>query len=260
MKEPIYIIDISEARGKYILEEMRREGYDAYAFGEKTAAGKKVYAFSMAKELCFGDVAELEPGSTAFGRLAKNDAKKLFRDRDIAFLSYLDDEAFVAKNAYLTAEGALSYIIQNTDISIRHMPVLVMGYGRVGKSVVKVLKDNHAFVSVATGDNTESALASIFADRAFSLTEYASSVSEYSTIVNTIPQIILKGDIFKLIDKDCFLLDLASSPGGIDSAEAERQRLKYMAAPGVPGKLSPKTAALFIKESILKRLKTKYYD
>lgn len=260
MAELIYIIDISEIRGRFMLQEFKSEGYEAYAMGEVYRAGKKVYAFSMSKELDLAQTESIEPGSMVFARLIDNDVKKLFFERNITFLNYFDDEAFVVKNAYLTAEGALSYIIQNTDTSIKHMPVLVLGYGRVGKSAAKLLKDNYASVSVATDDNTEYALASIFADKALTLSEYAANISQYETIVNTIPQVILKGDILKLINKDCFLLDLASKPGGIDFAEAEKLGLKFMHALGIPGKTSPKTAAVFIKESILKRLKTKYYD
>lgn len=260
MAELIYIIDVSEARGKFLLQEFKHEGYEAYAMDEVARAGRKVYVFSMPKEINLRQAEELPAGSIVFARLIENDVKKLFFENNITFMNYFDDEAFVVKNAYLTAEGAMSYIIQNTDISIKHMPVLVMGYGRVGKSITKLLKDNYASVTVVTDDNTEYALASIFADKACALCEYAADISEYKTIVNTIPQIILKGDILKLISKDCFLLDLASNPGGIDFAEAEKQGLKYMHALGIPGKTSPKTAAVFIKESILKRLKPKYYD
>jgi dipicolinate synthase subunit A len=260
LAELIYIIDISEIRGKYMLQEFKREGYEAYAMGEAHRSGKRVYVFSMSKEIDLQQAEDIAEGSIVFARLIDNDAKMLFFERNITFMNYFDDEAFVVKNAYLTAEGALSYIIQNTHTSIKHMSVLVLGYGRVGKSAAKLLKDNYAAVSVATDDNTEYALASIFADKALTLSEFTANISQYETIVNTIPQVILKGDILKLIDKDCFLLDLASKPGGIDFAAAERLGLKFMHALGIPGKTSPKTAAVFIKESILKRLKPRYYD
>lgn len=255
MDKLVYIVDTSERRGEVILEALRFEGYNAVDFNNiPSSKNRKVYIYSLSKEVDVSAVAKIEKGSILFGRLADSSVKAYLSDKEIKHFCFFEDEAFVVKNAYITAEGALSYIIQNTEETIRQMPILVLGFGRVGKSMSKLLKDNYAVVSVATEDETEYALASILSDKVYKLTELPETISQYKAIVNTIPQIILKGETLKLISKDCFILDIASKPGGVDYEQAEKLMLKTMHALGIPGKTSPKTAGLYLKESVLKRL------
>lgn len=257
MENYLFIVDISEIRGTFVKSFLIEEGCEVYSLEEELyfQDKKKVYVFSLAMDLDLNKVKNLDKYSYVFGRTTHSSILEYFKTKNIKFLSYFDDEAFVVKNAYLTAEGALAYVIQNTNITIKQMPVLVLGYGRLGKSVAKLLKDNYAIVDVATDDNTEYALASIYADKVFTLSEYQHSLGEYKVVVNTIPQQILKGEVLKLLDKDCFVMDLASKPGGVNFQEADILGIKYMHALGIPGKTSPKTAGQFIAESILKRLK-----
>lgn len=257
MQKYLFIVDTSEIRGMYVKSFLLERNFEVYSREEEIyfQDKRKVYVFSLAMNLDIKTIKNLDNNSYVFGRTTYINVLEDFRNRDIRFFSYFDDEAFVMKNAYLTAEGALAFIIQNTYVTIKQMPVLVLGYGRLGKSVAKILKDNYANVSVATDDNEEYATASIYADRVFSLSEYQKNLSEYQAIVNTIPQQILKGEILKLLNKDCFVLDLASIPGGVNFQEADRLNVKYMHALGVPGKTSPKTAGLYLTESILRRLK-----
>lgn len=262
MDRYLFIVDTSEIRGNYVKSFLLEKGYEAYSFEEEIffQDKRKVYVFSLAMDLDIKNVQNLGKDSYVFGRTTHNSVHELFKSRDIRFFSFFDDEAFVVKNAALTAEGALAFIIQNTNISIKQMPVLVLGYGRLGKAIAKLLKDNYSMVSVATNDNMEYALASIFADKVYDLLEYQEFLNEYKTVVNTIPQKILKGEILKLLDKDCFVLDLASKPGGMNFQEADKLGIKYMHALGVPGKTSPKTAGLYLTESVLKKLKNMDYE
>lgn len=256
MDKYLFVIDLSDFRGIYIKQGLSIDGYETCSLedAKQDSDKKKVYVFSLAKDIDIKIVDTLSRGSILFGRITKEFVKEYIKQRGIEFYGFLDDEIFVVKNAYLTAEGALMYIIQNTDITIRQMPVLILGYGRVGKSLSKLFNDNYAIVSVATNNKIELAEASIFAHRVYSLSEVSGTLHEYKAIINTIPQKILKGEILKLIDKDSFVLDLASKPGGLDYEKAEEYGLNFLHALGVPGKTSPKTAGLYLKESILRRL------
>lgn len=251
----VYIVDTSERRGEVILEALTNEGYQTFDLKQNpTSPKRKVYIYSLSKEVDIATAAQAEKGSVLFGRLVDSSVKAYLSDKEVKHFCFFEDEEFVVKNAYITAEGALSYIIQNTEDSIRQMPILVLGFGRVGKSMAKLLKDNYAIVSVATEDEMEYALASILSDKVLKLSQLLENIDKYKAIVNTIPQIILKGETLKLISKDCFILDIASKPGGVDFEGAKSLNLKTMHALGIPGKTSPKTAGLYIKESVLKRL------
>lgn len=251
-------VEIRDKRDGFIVAELNKAGIHTVGQGEIGGFAKDgyeiVYIRSLLSEITLDYAESLIDGSFLFGRGVSDDVKAALDKKRIRYFNILCDETFIVKNACLTAEGALAYVVLNTDDSIRGMPVLVLGYGRVGKSVTKLLKDNYASVSVATDDPTEYAIASIFADNVYKLSGYAKHVGEYKAIINTVPIQILEGDTLRNVDKNCFLLDLASAPGGIDFAAAAEMGLKFMHALGVPGKVCPHTAGVYIKDIILNHL------
>ena len=255
MKKAVFL-EIADKRDVYIAEALRSDGYIFFKPGEEAFYKDfiKVYVFSVLSEITAERAEKLENGSILFSRALKPVVKRIIENKNIVHFNVLEDETFIVKNAWVTAEGALCYILQNTEITINKMEVLVLGYGRVGKSVTKILKDNYANISVATDDEKEFALASLYAERVFNLSDYKKALEKFSVIVNTIPKLILKGEELKLVSKDCFILDLASKPGGVDFLEAERLNLKFLHALGVPGKIAPKTAGLYIKDIIADKL------
>ena len=46
------------------------------------------------------------------------------------------------------------------------------------------------------------------------------------------------------------VIDLASNPGGVDRDEIKNQKIKFIWALSLPGKISPVTSAEFIKETL----------
>ena len=80
-------------------------------------------------------------------------------------------------------------------------------------------------------------------------------IHEFDIIFNTIPSLILDDEILTKVKKDALIIDLASKPGGVDLAEAERLNIKTIHALGLPGKTAPVTAGEIIAESIIDTLK-----
>jgi dipicolinate synthase subunit A len=71
---------------------------------------------------------------------------------DCPFARYTDlsqSEELKTRNAVTTAEGALDALIRNTDTAIFGLPVLVIGYGAIGKRLSHVLQALGARVTVA---------------------------------------------------------------------------------------------------------------
>ena len=50
--------------------------------------------------------------------------------------------------------------------------------------------------------------------------------------------------------ENVLLIDLASSPGGINTDDANEMNLKFVWALALPGKVAPVTSAEFIKKTI----------
>ena len=70
--------------------------------------------------------------------------------------------------------------------------------------------------------------------------------------------IILNEERLKYIKKDCLLIDLASNPGGIDKKSVKDNKLKFVWALSLPGKVAPITTAEFIKDTIYNIIKEIY--
>jgi dipicolinate synthase subunit A len=248
-------VEIRDKRDKYIVEGLEKAGFAVVGLDTLTQLNaiteRLIVVRSLLSDITEDFAAGVPEGAWLFGRGINDKVKEMCRARNITYRNILENETFIVKNAYLTAEGALAYVILNTESTIRQMPVLVMGYGRVGKSVTKLLKDNYSIVSVATDDPTEYAIASIFSDNVYTLEGGKEHISEFSAVINTVPKLILEEDTLRHADQSCFFLDLASAPGGIDPGAAVALGLKFLHAQGVPGKVCPKTAGMYIKDVIL---------
>lgn len=254
MKRAVFV-ELMDKRYQYVLELLKDEGFLSFALGEEELYPdyQKIYVMSLLFEVNVTLARELESNSYLFCNTLSDEVAKIIAEKNITHINMLKDELFLFKNAYLTSECALHYIIENTASSLIDMPVLVLGYGRVGKSMVKILNSLGAKVDVVTDDVKEGAEVAIFAE-VYDTKNFEGKVEKYTAIINTIPKLIIKGETIKQINKDCFLLDLASLPGGIDFEQAKKQGIKCIHALGVPGKLAPKTAGKYIKDVIMKGL------
>ena len=72
--------------------------------------------------------------------------------------------------------------------------------------------------------------------------------SPFDAVINTAPAMVIPS--MEALKKSCLLLELASAPGGIDRERAEQLGLRCIAAPGLPGRYAPISAAGLIHEAI----------
>ena len=130
-------VEILDKRDYYISEALREEGYTLFSLEEESFLTdyEKIYVRSLLTNVTEDLALKLENGSTLFSRELSDEVNLIIKDKKITHYNLLSDETFIVKNAYITAEGALAYIILNTNKSICHMLIFVLGYGRIGKSV-----------------------------------------------------------------------------------------------------------------------------
>lgn len=67
-------------------------------------------------------------------------------------------------------------------------------------------------------------------------------ISNADIIFNTIPALVLNNTILNSDSSEAVIIDLASPPGGTDFDSAKRLGIKALLAPGLPGKVAPRTA------------------
>ena len=78
----------------------------------------------------------------------------------------------------------------------------------------------------------------------------AGELGEFDLIFNTVPSLVLDGSRLRETKADCVILELASAPGGVDFDAARALGRRAIRAPGLPGKVAPRSAAAAIRDSV----------
>lgn len=178
------------------------------------------------------------------GRTAP-DAEKAIRDKRIKVHYMMRDEKFQAANAVLTAEGALGIIIDHTMKSLADINVLVIGFGRTGAAMCKLLTKLDVDYDVATTASHRPAGA--FAKRTVG-TE-GLDLTPYDVIVNTVPEKIISEEQALSMPAHAVYIDLASKPA-LDLAALQNLGMDADIYPALPAKVSPESAARVMKKYI----------
>ena len=167
---------------------------------------------------------------------------------EISYIDLIKREEFAVLNAIATAEGTLQIAMEETQKTVHGSKVLVMGFGRIGKILAKMLDGIGAKVSCEARRDDDLAWAKAYGFEPIHLNELNENLSKFDIIINTIPFQILNEERLNLVKKDVVLIDLASNPGGVDRKVAKEKELKLIWALSLPGKVAPITSAEFIKE------------
>lgn len=152
------------------------------------------------------------------------------------------DEDFLLENARLTAHGALGHILTNLKKDVSALRVAVVGYGRIGSEMLRLLLFLGAAVTVLT---TRESAAKELGEMGVSawVLDGRADISGFDLVINTAPA--------RLFDEktpgisDCPLIDLAS--GDVLPA---LPNIKKLAA--LPEKMYPETAGEKYADAIAK--------
>lgn len=188
------------------------------------------------------------------GKIPDQIAECLTKEK-IQFIDLLKREELVVLNTIATAEGTIQLVMENTTRTIHGSNILIMGFGRVGKVLAKMLDGIGAKVSCEARKNSDIAWIKAYGYNPIHLSELDNELGNYDIIINTIPFQILDENRLKYVKKECTILDLSSNPGGVDRNVARRLGLKLIWALSLPGRVAPLTSAEFIKETLYHILK-----
>lgn len=169
---------------------------------------------------------------------------------EVNCVDILKREELALLNAIPTAEGAIKIAIENTDFTLHDSSIMVIGYGRVGKMLAKMLNGIGARVYPVVNNSQDEAAAKSYGYRAIRLKDMDAALGQMDVIFNTVPKILLDGKNIKFISKSCLIIDIASVPNGIDHHLAKEMGLKVLFTGSLPGITAPLSAARYIKETI----------
>ncbi|MDE7261194.1 MAG: dipicolinate synthase [Oscillospiraceae bacterium] len=184
------------------------------------------------------------------GGMTKDLSPQLMADFGLTLLDYYDREETQVASAVPTAEGALQLAMESTDRTLLGSLCLVIGYGRIGRLLADRLLALGAAVTVSARKYGDLAWIDAWGCRSVRTNALTGQLDRYDLIFNTAPALILDGARLRETREDCVIIDLASAPGGVDLEEARRLGRQVIQAPGLPGKVAPRSAAAAVRDSV----------
>lgn len=276
MKDNVFLILGGDNRSLYLGEYLEKQGLNVcyYAFNQADCFDNLTKAMAEAsciilplpfsrdritlnaplfdETVLISDICALATSDKLFfgGQLPKSLCEE-FDSKNIQYVDYLLLDELAVYNAVPTAEGVVGLLVEKLPITIHGMKCGITGYGKVGKAVAKTLKSLGAQVTVFS--RKEKDIADAFSN--FYESRYISTLStdyyNFDVLINTVPTKIIGETQLKRLNPDCILIELASSPFGIDFQAAKELALDVIKASSLPGKVAPKTAGEIIGRSIL---------
>ena len=154
-------------------------------------------------------------------------------------MDLLDDSRYLARNASITAHCTLELALAKLPVTLEKCPVLIIGWGRIGKCLAKLFSALGAKVTVAARKESRRVMVDALGYTSCDIPQIKPEA--YRLIINTVPAMVLPS-----AGGTALKIDLASQPG-----MAGRDILW---AKGLPGKLAPESSGTLIAESIMQRL------
>ena len=176
-------------------------------------------------------------------------------EKSIVYIDLLKREEFSVLNTISTAEGTIQIAMEETQRTVHGRSVLIMGFGRIGKVLSKMLSGIGAKVYCEARKNEDIAWIKAYGYEPIHLNDLDKHLGKFDIIINTIPFQILDNNRLDLLKKDILIIDLASNPGGVDRKAAKEKNIKLVWALSLPGKVALVTSAEFIKETLYHALK-----
>lgn len=275
MKTRNIVLIGGDKRQKYLKEYLENQGFDVKSYGlfdwdddtdklkgiigedtviilplPATRNDKTIFMPFSKKEISIERLFSfLNSTNLVFGGIIKGELLSRLRENEIPFVDYYD-QAFIEKNAVLTAFGALKIILEHIDFALPLGKYAVTGFGRVAKETVAVLKSLSCDVTVFARNPSQREDAIIKGCKAEPLTSLSRLSGNFDIVINTVPTHIIHEETIMNMKKDSKIIELASTPFGLDFEIARKHGIDVVKALGLPGKYTPKTAGEIIGKKI----------
>lgn len=158
----------------------------------------------------------------------------------------LKNESYLQENAAITARCALKLALPLLHTPPQDSPVLIIGWGRIGKYLAALLREKEYPVMVAVRQEETRRILTDLGYEAVDCNDFSSFLPDMHLIFNTAPAPVLSEEASALC-KNCIKMDLASKKGiaGNDVIWAR----------GLPGIHAPEESGALIARTILDLLK-----
>ena len=205
-------------------------------FAKEPISIKNLFEKAVGKEIIVGAV--------------KQEIYDLANTNNCKLYDILDNEKLTILNVIPTAEGAIQVAMEESEETIHGNNAIVLGFGRIGKVLSKMLVGIGANVYVEARKKEDLAYINAYGYNMVDIKSLKEYLPRCKYIFNTIPHLILDKNMLEYVASDAIIIDLASKPGGVDFEYAKQKNIKAILAFGLPGRVAPYTAAKYIKETV----------
>jgi len=157
--------------------------------------------------------------------------------QDYRIIDLLQVLYFLSRNAAITAECALQVTSPYLKTTFAESPVLILGWGRIGKCLSKLLSDIGCPVTVAARNSRDRAMLEALGYTATDFSQVPGILNQYKVLLNTVPDLPLH-----IHGETVIAIDLASYPG--------MRGDHVIQARGLPGKYAPESSGKLIADTI----------
>lgn len=184
----------------------------------------------------------LQPGQIFIAGMLPKALCETLHQAGITCYDLLLRQDFAVLNAISTAEGAIAEAIRASSGNLHLSPVLVLGYGRCAKPLVKKLQGLQAHVTVAARKWDDACAAIANGCEVIDFTTMPLHLPRFAYVFNTVPANIIDAAMLQSISPQATLIDIATAPGGIDFEAAKRLGRNARLCPSLPGKYAPRAS------------------
>jgi dipicolinate synthase subunit A len=188
----------------------------------------------------------LPPGTPVLVGVARKPLRELLEKNALELVELMKLDEVAILNSVPSAEGALQMAMERLPITVHGAGAMVLGFGRTGQTMAQLLSAMHARTTVVARDSAQLARAVAMGLKAIHTKELVDYLQDVDVIFNTIPAPVINGEILQRLTPATLIIDLASAPGGTDFVKAGELGIEAVLAPGLPGKVAPKTAGMIL--------------
>lgn len=196
------------------------------------------------------DLALLREGTPVFTGFARRYLQEVANRLRLRIVEVVKRNDFAILNSIPSAEGAIQLAMEQLPITIHGSSVFVLGFGRVGTTLARMLGGVGAKITVVARDAAQRARAAEIGYRVSDFAGLPLIISEADIVFNTVPAMVLTARVVKNTRPEVLIIDLATDPGGTDFEAAKSLNRKAILAPSLPGKVAPKTAGRILGQVV----------
>lgn len=158
-------------------------------------------------------------------------------------IDLLTDESYLAENAAITAHCAIKLGLSHLPVTLDGCPVLILGWGRIGKCLGKLLQAMGAEVTIAARNPSHRAMLQALGYRAVDFHRLPGLLPGFRLIYNTVPAKILS----------------ESAGYGADTVAIELSSIRALPGDAIdgrrlPGRLAPESSGKLIAQTIMRKI------